>query len=289
MELWFILAIISLIAAGLQVFLHKVSSVRGYNSNLVNGAGAGIAALIGFVVVGVRGEFSEFSLLMVTFAFLSGLLYMFSSNLRMDSLRYINTTIALPLHKFISPLVTLLFGILLFQEHINFYEFIGILIGVLVPLTLITKSENNRQVNLRKGVTLITISASISALSAVVNKTGADIFVSALLFAAFTNAFSALTGIILHAHGKAKKAPALQKFDVKLVSLIFATGILHAISLSTLIMSFSFGGSLAVVYTITSLYIVIPIVLSIIFYNEHWNTRKVIAIVLSILAVFLMR
>ncbi len=37
------------------------------------------------------------------------------------------------------------------------------------------------------------------------------------------------------------------------------------------------------------LYILIPIVLSIYLYQEHWNARKVIAITLSIVALYLLK
>jgi len=60
-------------------------------------------------------------------------------------------------------------------------------------------------------------------------------------------------------------------------------------SFTTFLYAFAFNGPLAVVYTIHSLYILIPIILSIIFFNEHWNTRKVIAIVASVAAILLMR
>ena len=53
--------------------------------------------------------------------------------------------------------------------------------------------------------------------------------------------------------------------------------------------AYSLGGSLGIVYTINSLYILIPITLSIMFYNEHWNLRKVTAIALSIAALWLLK
>ena len=51
-----------------------------------------------------------------------------------------------------------------------------------------------------------------------------------------------------------------------------------------MLFAFSVGGTLAVVQTIHSMYILIPIVLAIIFYNEYWNLQKAAAIVLSVVS-----
>ena len=44
-------------------------------------------------------------------------------------------------------------------------------------------------------------------------------------------------------------------------------------------------GLVSIVFTVQSLYILIPIILSIIIYKEHINTQKIIAIILSIVAI----
>ena len=48
-------------------------------------------------------------------------------------------------------------------------------------------------------------------------------------------------------------------------------------------------GPMGIAYAINSTYILIPIVLSIWFYGEHWNARKAIAIALSVVAVVFMK
>ena len=58
MELWMILALISLLAAGIQAFIQKVGAVRHYSSSLLNGYSAGIAAIFGFLVILIFEGFS---------------------------------------------------------------------------------------------------------------------------------------------------------------------------------------------------------------------------------------
>ena len=64
--------------------------------------------------------------------------------------------------------------------------------------------------------------------------------------------------------------------------------VLITIGLALMVYAFETGGPLAIVQTIHSMYILIPIVLAIIFYNEHWNLQKVVAIVLSVAALALL-
>ena len=288
MEIWFIYALISTVLSGIHSFVVKVAVVRGYSSSLMNGYMASFAAVIGLVVTGVIEGFVEFSWWMVIVALISGVVVLLSSNYRMDSLRYIDTTISLPIHKFISPLLALVLGIILFNEYLTGFEWLGIMIGILVPLLLITKAENIRQTDLRKGLILISVSALLSAIGAAINKVAADQFITSIfLFVSLTYVFSAILGIFLY---KKRKPNSISTdiFDLKLLGLSFIGGVLVVIAFSTFMLSFVNGGSLAVVYTITSLYIVIPIVLSVIFYGEHWNYRKIMAVAFSLTAVFLM-
>lgn len=289
MEIWFMFAMVSLIFSGLLVFIQKVGTKRKHNSNTLNGFSSGISGVIIFSIAGLIEGYSEISLLMFGLAVAGAIVYLFSSNLRMDSFHYIDTTIALPLHKFVSPLFALLLGIVFFSEHLTTFELLGVALGVFVPLFLINKIENNKQENLKLGVTFIIFSSLLAGIVAAINKLGTDLFSAVLLFAGISNILMAVCSTILHKNNKSKSnVGELVPFDNNFLKLAFVSGVIQAISFSTLMLSFAYGGPLAIVYTITSLYILIPIVLSIIFYNEHWNTRKVIAIILSILAVILM-
>lgn len=292
MELWFILSLAAAIFAGLQIFTQKIGAIRGYNSSLINSYGSGISAFGGLCIAAVFEGFREISVPLVALSALNGTLYIVGQNFRMDALRYIDTTISLPLHKFISPLIALLIGVLFFKELLGISEWTGIFLGMIVPLILINRSEKIRQNNLVKGLIFISISALLGALAAAVSKEGTNLFASVLLFAAVSNVFATIVGVTLYVRRKKDviaNMPETHFFDPKLLLLAFIGGIITMFSYGTFIFAFAFGGALAIVYTIHSLYILIPIVLSIIFFNEHWNLRKVTAIALSLAAIVLMR
>jgi drug/metabolite transporter (DMT)-like permease len=291
MELWFIFALVAVVFGGLHVFAQKIGAARGYNSSLLNSYSAGLSSAIGFIIAGFFEGFSELSSLMVMWAVFGGAVYIFGSNYRMDGLKYIDTTVFLPLHKFVSPLFALALGIVFFKEALTVYEWAGVILGMTVPLLLISRTENSRQKNMARGLLLLVLSAALVAASAAINKEGTNLFSSVLLFAAVTNTFGAIMGIIIYR--LRKKGTNTEKethhFDKGLLTLAVVTSIIQVISFSSFLLAFSYGGSLAIVYTIHSLYIIIPIILSIIFFKEHWDTKKVVAIVVSIAAIGLMR
>ena len=290
MELWMILALISLLAAGIQAFIQKVGAVRHYSSSLLNGYSAGIAAIFGFLVVLIFEGFSGWSWLLLLVAFVSGTVSLLSGNLRMDSLRYIDTTISLPIHKFVSPLFVLIIGILIFNESLTKAEWVGIILGMFIPLLLINHAENLRQTNLSKGVLLITFSGLLSAVAFAINKEATELFTSTLLFVAITQTFMAVVGAFLYRRGRAKNTHLVVPLsDPKLLRLVFISGFVQFFSFACAMLALAYGGALAIVYTIQSLYIIIPIVLSIILYNENWNAKKVLVIILSILVIALMQ
>ncbi len=289
MEMWFIWALIATVFAGLHVFIQKIGSVRQYNSNLLNTYGGMLSGTLGLVAVLFVGGFDSLSWVMVLFAGVAGASYLVGSNLRMDAMRYIDTTILLPLHKFFSPLFVLLFGLIVFQEVLTTAEWWGILLGVLVPLLLISRFESSRQHNLKKGLILLVISAAITATNAAINKYGVSIFESVLLFAAISHFGSTILGFISHKmRRKTTAAMTHHPFDSRLLLLAGVLGVVQFVSFNAFLYAFATGGPLAVVYTIHSLYIVIPIVLAIMFYSEHWNLRKALAIVISIAAILLL-
>ncbi len=292
METWFLWTVAGMILAGIHIFIQRIGSARGYRSNELNTYSALVSGLIG-VTLGIWLEgWREISLLMIIVATVNGTIYLAGSNLRMDAMQYIETTILLPLHKFISPLFALFIGVLFFREVLGSTEWWGIVLGATVPLLLITRGENERQVNLSKGLWLITISAFIVVVNAAVNKEAVLAFESVILFAGISHLGSVPLSL-LASRIKNRRKDSLNKsdsgFNFALLRLSLICGAVQFASFSSLLYAFANNGPLATVYTIHSLYILIPITLSIIFLKEHWNKRKVIAIAASVAAIMLMR
>jgi drug/metabolite transporter (DMT)-like permease len=136
------------------------------------------------------------------------------------------------------------------------------------------------------------VSAALSALAAGVNTIVVKLdpsFILPLVFLA--NGFAALFGFALF-FNKHRREKEVQKEFKKTCTPRFLW--LTLIIGSTQLLSFYFillaiaGDTLSIVYSINAHYILIPVVLSVWFYKEHWNRRKALALTLSLLALVLL-
>lgn len=291
MEIWFAAALAGAVLAGVSNFFFKTAASRGYNAEVFTLYGGLVSALITVAAAWFYDQLSlqiNWHIVVMIFA---GMVASLGGIMKVYALRHIDSTIYFPLFKLLAPGLAIIFGIVFFSESFTTYEWFGMLLGLLVPLLLITKAENGRQMNLKAGLLFVLLTALTSAFAAALNKLVIDAGVSVLsgLFYASLGVFIGTVLTIIakkgikytYRHIEADSSP----------SLIFY-GALRAVFISLgfglILYAYAHGGTLAVVQTIHSMYILIPIVLSIVFYNEHWNLQKAVAIILSVAALALL-
>lgn len=291
MEIWFLAALGSALGSGISAFLIKVAAKRDYNSEVFILYG-GVFSVLVFVPTAL--VFSEPGTLkggVVILSVLAGFIAAIVGIFKVYALRHIDTTIYYPLFKLISPALAIVFGVSLFAEAFTAHEWVGLFGGLLVPLLLVTKSENGRQNNLTKGLILVGVTGVLAAVISVLNKYAVDIYDAIYWILAFNSIGIAIGSLITIVRKQGMRCLIKHmKTDTHLIMVWWACVRSLFISLGFLCMlyAFSHGGSLGVVYTIQSFYILIPIVLAIIFYKEHWNLQKAIAIVLSVASLALL-
>jgi len=291
MELWFVASVVGAALSGISNFTFKQAAVRGYNSELFSMyAGATSVVLVSLFLLAFPQLITNIPWWAVL-VFLVGMLSAVSGILKVYALRYIDATIYFPLFKLLAPLLAIIAGVTLLGERFTTWEWFGMAVGLLVPLMLITKAEDNRQNNLVLGLVLVVVTGAISALAATVAKFAIDASMAATVALWYT-VLGILVGSILSIAYKTgvPKMIDLAKSESSwgLVRSAMTRSIFIATSVGLMFYAFSAGGTLAVVQTIHSMYILIPIVLAIIFYNEHWNVQKVLAIVLSVASLALL-
>ena len=290
MEWWFIFAAVSAITSGIAGFSNKIAAHHDLDSGLIIFYSAlmstSVLLPITLVMVGTNG----LSWPLFFFGALSGLVAAISSLFKIRSLKYIDTTIFFPLFKLVAPLLAIIFGIVLFSEHFNGREWLGLILSLFIPLLLITKVENARQKHLVQGLLWMLAAGFTAALIAVIHKFNVETFDSVYWIVT-----SSSIGVFVGGFASFLIKHKIQGFTEKvrertsrflLITAAWRSACL-SVSIICTILAFSLGGTLGIVYTINSMYILIPIVLAIYFYDEHWNTQKVVAIVLSILALLL--
>jgi drug/metabolite transporter (DMT)-like permease len=291
MEIWFIAAVTGAILAGISNFFFKVAASRGYNAEVFTLYGGLVAAVLtGFVALLFHNsllQFNLFTALMLT----AGMIAALNGIMKVYALRHIDSTIYFPLFKLLAPGLAIIFGVIWFAETFTSIEWLGMLLGLIIPLLLITKAENGRQVNLKAGLVLVLLTALTSASAAALNKfaidAGVDVLVG-LFYASFGVFVGTLITIIFKRGWRSTFRHIQADSDVKLIFYASLRTIFITLGFGLILYAYAHGGTLAIVQTIHSMYILIPIVLSIIFYHEHWNLQKAIAIVLSVGALALL-
>ena len=293
MELWFIYAISSAVFAGLYTFFQKMAVEQGHSTLLVNMWSTVVSSVMAFTVSWIFSGFDGLWKIGLLLGFLSGITHIIGSIFRMDALKYIDTAILFPLYKTAGPIFTLVIGMTIFAEKFTVAEWIGIMLGITVPLLLLHKSEKLRQKHLWKGIVFLLIASFFTAVAAGISKYGSGVFETVFLFVAVSHAFGSISGWCIYELQKknTQRNGKLFKYryiDKDMLKISFLAGITQFGGFSAMMLAFV-DGSLGVVYAIQSLYILIPIILSIVIYKEHWNVRKIIAIILSIAALAFLR
>jgi len=291
MQLWFWAAVLGAVFAGFSNFCFKIASKRNYNPELFALYG-GLASLafsgIALLIVG-DGLFTYKYVAVITVV--AGAVATLGGVMKVYALRYIDTTIFFPLFKLLSPLLAITAGLIFFGEQHNWYEYLGIGISLLVPLLLISNVERSRQQNLMMGLLFVILISATSALAAILNKYAIDIGMSEVVTLWYAS-IGVFLGSILLMIGKTGFVGILKmvnnETNLKLIFYASIRAILICFSLLLILFAYGNGGTLGVVQTIHSLYILIPIVLAIIYYHEHWNFQKIAAVGLSIIALALL-
>ncbi len=286
-ETWLILAVVSAIAGGIQSFVYKVAAKEKIDIVLLSFCSSIIASLLLLVLVASFSDFSGFWHPMLIFAGLTAITYLITHVTKVKSLENVDSSVFFPIYKVFGPALVIILGIVFFSEEFSTREWVGLMISLTIPLLLITRVEDSRQINLKKGMVWLAITAIVAAVSAVFWKMGADISPNTWMYILCSELF--MVPVAFSVLYKKQQNGFLNKFSAlkekKFLKALAAYSIFTTIGGIVFVFALTTGGPLGIVYTINSLYILIPIVLSIIFYHEHWNFRKAVAIVLSIVAI----
>jgi len=285
MTLAFLWALAATFAAGIQVFSQRIVAQHRRDSALNGVLGFGIAAAItGFFFL-LAPEVPTHWKTIIGISFSAGIMLCFSSYYRIESLKNIDSVVYFPINKVLGPLIAVVVGLSFLHERVSLIQLLGIGFSILVPILLIP-SERHRQNNLQKGLTFLCISTILAALTAPMQKVVTNLS-SEVLFPLLAWQIAATIGsALLYLYLKRNDASRLivHKRDIELGLL---NGILQFFSAYAFIKAVSLG-QVSIFYVIHAHYILIPIVLSVLFFGDHINLKKVAAIAVSFCAIILL-
>jgi len=286
METWIIWALLSAITWWLYNFSYKVIAQRQYDTNLSTTYSYLTATILaGIYCIYTQAFYVSYDIFFTTFilSFVNISFFYISVIARVESMKNIDTVIFYPLYKTFWPIIVTCISLLYFWEYLSLREAFGILVGITIPLLLITKTENRIQKNLKLWVLLVLVTAIVTSVSSAATKMVYVLEGSPAIFL-FTGLFwwTIYSMLAFLVHGRKKKhkykTDGILKFSV-------LAWIIHVFAFFTFIEAMV--GNMAIVFTINSFSILIPIILSIFFYGEHFNMKKGIVIALSIISILL--
>lgn len=288
METWLLYAIASIFLAGIYSFLVKVASHKHYNPSLITGYWYLSAAFFsGIYLLFIDINFSNLGLL-IAISSIQVVFYFFSTLTRMESMKNIDSVLFFPIFKTISPILVTVSGLIIFQESLTLKEIIWILVWITVPLLLITTHEKKWQVNLKRGLIFLVYSSMLVLVSTIMIKQASELLLDIPLFV-FVSAIVWLfvSGVSYKTIGKQHKKKWIdKKYSTKnIYNFAVILWFFNVIAFYTFTKALE--GNLAVAFTINSFSILIPIILSVIFYKDHFNMKKAFVIALSIVSIIL--
>lgn len=284
----FFWTILATVFAGLHIFAGKIVAHKKLNAAWNNIITYSIAAPFFFFCFWVSGGvLPALWQQIVVFAIFAGISYGISAYTRIEALKYIDTVIFFPLSKIFAPLLAVIGGIVFFSESLTLTNTIGVLLSIFVPVLLIQKSEHARQTNLRYGIILMAVSTIMATATALLAKgaltvSGGEIFF--YMGAAQLAGFFTSIALLKNEERTAKERYVHSREDYVYGIISSLIGMASYVSL----MNAMSTGQVSLVYTIQAHYIVIPIILSVMFYKEHMDLRKFAAVVLSMVAIGLL-
>lgn len=285
METWIIWAIISAITSWLYNFWFKIITERSYSTYVASLWSYIIASIIsfGFIVYSGFEWFKDISLLLLLWlAFWNILFFYISVVTRIKSMENIDNVIFYPLYKTFWPILVTLISLFYFRESLSISESIGIILGICIPLMLISKAESKRQKNLYLGIIFMLLTAFVSSIAPIFVKLANNAWFDTITYVFVCFMMGIWFSLSWFLHEKKKNKKFNQHWITKFALIVW---ILHFCTFYSYTKAFEWN--IAIAFTINSFAILIPIILSIVFYGEHFNLKKGIVIVLSIVSILL--
>lgn len=272
------------ILAGVHTSIGKIISSKKINSSINSALTFLVSAFIFSICAFVWQEpLPKDVWLIFGLAFASGAVYGVSFIARIQALNYIDSVLFFPINKILGPIITVFMGVFLFSESLTHTQIFGVIVSIFVPLLLISKHEKIRQTNLNIGLLLVVLATVTGTFQAYFLKTAFNIHHYIFLIIALTQFFAFVSSCIIFLYNQ-KKTEVKFEFAVHDFKYGVFSGLVGSLSFASFSKALSIA-PISLVYTIHAHYILIPILFSVIYYKEHMDIRKLLAVVLSMLAI----
>ena len=270
---------------GAQRFLYKVSAERICNTVWTTFSFMATVALLSSVLCFAlkpsinNVRFLLFIALVNSTAFLVGTIN------HIEALKHIPAAIAYPLIR-LNAVVVVFFSVLFFKDRLSASQILGIILAVAVMVILTRDMEGKQALygNKRRGLISVGIALLCGSIASISSKFAA-LHTDMLAFMAASYAMATLFSLTIRNRLQTEPANPSHK-DALLIG--FVMGIINFAGYYSFLRALS-TGPLSIIVSITGMYFMIAIILSVLIYREILTPLRILGISLSVVSIVLLR
>jgi len=282
---WFLLTVVCFFLYGIQRFLYKVSAERNCNTAWTTLSFMGTVALMSTVLWFASDETLKNPAWLLALAAINSLTFFADTVVTIEALRYLPTTIVYPLTR-MSAVLVIAFSILYFQDQLNGYQVIGILLAmcVIMTLTRFSGEEKQKSRSIRKGLLLIGLAVLTGSMAAVSSKFAA-LYTNQMAFIALTYFLSMLFSLGLRKPFENEGA-SRRHGEAMLIGILI--GLVNFGAFFSLLQAME-TGPLSIIIPVVGMNFVIANILAAVVYREKMTALKAAGILMTVFSLLLMK
>ena len=282
---WYAFAILSFIFMGTQRFLYKVSAERNYNTVWTTFSFMATVALLSSVLCfGLKVSVSNVRFLLFI-AVVNSASFLVGTISHIEALKHVPAAIVYPLIR-LNAAVVVVFSVLFFKDRLSAWQIVGIMLAMAVMVILTRDMEGKQALhgNKRRGLISVGMALLCGSIASISSKF-AVLHTDKLAFMAASYIMATLFSLTLR--NKLQTEPVKQSQKGALL-IGFFMGIINFAGYYSFLRALS-TGPLSIIVSITGMYFVIAIILSVLIYRETLAPLRILGISLSVVSIVLLR
>lgn len=281
---WFLLTMVAMVLYGFFDFLYKTAAEKNCDSIAVVNLATTTVFCLSLITILVRGSSFENLRLILLLTLGNGCFFLMGNVLKVESLRYVPSSVAFPLNK-MNVLFVLLIAVAVFGERPGWIQ----LLGIAVACTMIFTARKKPRAGVAgsrysRGFIMALLAGLCTAVSVSFGRVAARSPIDRLPYVMFSYGLVALLSYVWN------RGVRKGRYDIQPVAIAIGVGAgcLNFVGYLLVLQAFS-KGPLSLIHPIFAMAIIIPITLSVIIFREKFTRRNALAVVLCLISVFLLR
>jgi drug/metabolite transporter (DMT)-like permease len=282
---WYLYSIAALILMGTQRFLYKVSAERKCPTAWTTFSFmTTVTVLSALFFLLLEESIAEVRMLLLTAALNSGS-FLVGTITHIEALKHIPASVVYPVIR-LNMVIVVLFSIFYFGDRISLYQVVGIALAIMVIIVLTREMDEKKggYGNLRRGLTLVSISVLSGSVASISSKLAA-LYVNKLAFMALSYFMGACFSLGLTAR---RESVGTQKSHREALIIGFLMGLINFAGFYAFLKALS-AGPLSIIISMVGMHFVIAVILSGLVYKERMTFLRSLGIFLTVASILLLR